>query len=197
MEFERRFTINDELFNKYVRKVKKENESRFIDIQKEEVFFLFGFDILPTGEIFHTNNPDKILPTTILDNTVRYNPIINGVKLIFTVHRLQAYKKFKNSLFEEKMIVIHIDTNMLNNNIDNIKIGTRSERMMMFSKEERQKSSEHASSSNIQYNHSEVYKFYKENKSFKKIQEVFGIKSKSTISNIINKFKKAEAHDTI
>lgn len=41
------------------------------------------------------------------------------------VHRLQAYQKFGERVFEPRMVVRHLDGNSLNNSWENIGIGTR------------------------------------------------------------------------
>jgi len=46
------------------------------------------------------------------------------------VHRLAAYQKFGDKIFEEGIEVRHLDGNMLNNNLDNIELGTHSQNML-------------------------------------------------------------------
>ena len=51
----------------------------------------------------------------------RFSPVrTNHVK----VHRLVAYQKFGDALFEEGIEVRHLDNNKLNNSEDNIALGT-------------------------------------------------------------------------
>lgn len=47
-----------------------------------------------------------------------------------SVHRLQAYLKFGSKIFEDNVVVRHLDNNSLNNSWDNIAIGTRSMNML-------------------------------------------------------------------
>jgi predicted DNA binding CopG/RHH family protein len=53
------------------------------------------------------------------------------------VHRLQAYQKFGNMLFEKGLVVIHRDGDKENNSWDNIGLVTHSESKMNRSKEDR------------------------------------------------------------
>lgn len=57
------------------------------------------------------------------------------------VHRLQAYQKFGDKIFEEGIVVRHLDGNPLNNSLDNINIGTQSDNINDISKEARIKKS--------------------------------------------------------
>lgn len=45
------------------------------------------------------------------------------------IHRLQAYKKFGDKIFEKGIVVRHLNGNSKNNCYDNIEIGTQSENM--------------------------------------------------------------------
>lgn len=47
-----------------------------------------------------------------------------------SIHKLQAYKKFGESMFKPNMVVRHIDGDKLNNNYENISIGTQSENQL-------------------------------------------------------------------
>jgi hypothetical protein len=152
----------------------------------EERFFKLGFDILPNGDII--NSQGKKMETEFIDEYERFNPRINGEKHIFTVHRVQAFKKFgKKKLFKKDIIVSHKDLDNTNNNFDNIILCTRSERMMMLPEAQRLASALHAASHNKVYDDVAVYADYLVTKSYKKTMTTFGIASKSTLSGIIKK----------
>jgi RNA binding exosome subunit len=57
----------------------------------------------------------------------------NGKRVEISVHHLAAYQKYKNffineeNFFEQKMVVMHKDGDTLNNNLENIYMGTRIE----------------------------------------------------------------------
>ena len=64
----------------------------------------------------------------------------SGERYIVNYHRLQAYQKFGDKIFEEGIVVRHLDGNPLNNSCDNIAIGTSSDNQMDRSSECRLKS---------------------------------------------------------
>lgn len=102
------------------------------------------------------------------------------------VHRLQAYQKFGNQIYEEGMMIRHLDNNPLNNSWDNLGIGTNSDNMMDQPKEQRIKK---ASNANKKYSDElvmEIKAYHNSGYSYKEIMEKYNISSKGTISNIIN-----------
>lgn len=113
--------------------------------------------------------------------SVRFN---NKIKLV-KVHRLQAYQKYGNKLYDEGIVVRHLDNDKLNNSWDNIVIGTQSENMLDIPEQIRIKKAIHASSFITKYNHKEVIEFYNTCKSYKKTMEKFNITSKGTLNYIL------------
>lgn len=53
-----------------------------------------------------------------------------------SIHKLQAYKKFGEKMFEKGIVVRHLDGNRLNNSFDNIEIGTFSQNQLDRDKDE-------------------------------------------------------------
>ena len=105
------------------------------------------------------------------------------------VHRLVAYQKFKDKLFEHGIQVRHLDGNPKNNNDYNIAIGTASQNQMDKSPKTRLESSIKAAQKLRRFNDSEMDKIknrYKEVKSYKKIMQEFNISSKGTLHYILN-----------
>lgn len=51
------------------------------------------------------------------------------------VHRFQAYVKYKDLIYKEKICVRHLDGNSLNNSIDNIEIGSWTDNRLDIKKE--------------------------------------------------------------
>jgi HNH endonuclease len=62
-------------------------------------------------------------------------------------HRLQAYQKFGDKIYDPKLIVRHLNNNPLDNSWDNIELGTKAENRMDMSQEDRIKSAQLANSS--------------------------------------------------
>lgn len=62
------------------------------------------------------------------------------------VHRLQAFQKYGDRIYEKGIQVRHLDGNSVNNRADNIAIGTQSENMMDRRPEDRLAHAKHAAS---------------------------------------------------
>lgn len=102
------------------------------------------------------------------------------------VHQLQAYQKFGDKMFEDGIVVRHLNDDSLDNSYDNIEIGTISENMFDMPIEKRKELAKHAASFKIVYDAEKIKEFYNECKSYKMTMEHFGIKSKGTLHNIIH-----------
>jgi len=100
------------------------------------------------------------------------------------VARFVAYKKFGNQIFEEDMFVYHKDGDLKNFSEDNICIGTLSEAQM--SKKEEVRIAAATKASPKKHDHEKIINMHKEGLSYKQIMTETGIKSKGTISFIIN-----------
>lgn len=102
------------------------------------------------------------------------------------IHRLQAFQKYGHKMFEQNIMVRHLDGNSLNNSWDNIAIGTNSDNMMDIPKQIRIKKALHASSFVKKYNKKEVQDFHSINRSYKETMKHFNISSKGTLNYILN-----------
>lgn len=60
---------------------------------------------------------------------------VDGKSRRVLLHKLQAYQKFGDKIFEEGIVVRHLDGNSLNNSWDNIEIGTQFDNINDISKE--------------------------------------------------------------
>lgn len=100
------------------------------------------------------------------------------------VHRLVAYQKYGDELFREGIEARHLDGNRNNNNEENIVIGTHSQNMMDIPKEIRVNKARHAST---KYNAEPIKKDRELGMKYKSLMKKYNIKSKGTISYIINK----------
>jgi len=84
------------------------------------------------------NPKGKILTGSISDKYLKIS-----VRTEFTtsyalrIHKLQAYVKYGDKIFEHGTVVRHLNGNSLDNSWDNIVIGSQSENMMDRSKESR------------------------------------------------------------
>ncbi len=111
----------------------------------------------------------------------------DGKRNQVNVHRLVAYQKYGDRIFEKGIHVRHLDSNSINNLEDNIAIGTKSENELDKPPEVRMRAALIASSFSKKFNHEAILKLHNEGNSYKKIMEELNIKSKGTISFIIKK----------
>lgn len=105
------------------------------------------------------------------------------------VHRMQAYQKFKDKIYEDNIVVRHLNGNSFDNTFNNIGIGSQSENMFDRPKEKRIEHAKIASTHIIKYDFKlveEIRGFYKQCKSYKQTMSKYGISSKGTLWHILN-----------
>ena len=135
------------------------------------------------GNVF---SPHKQLKAFLNKEYYSINFKYEGVKINLLVHRLQAYQKFGNKLYEQGIEVRHSNGNSKDNSYDNIILGTRSENMMDIEESVRKSK---ASNANKKYPDElvlEIKEYYSLGHSYSDIMKKFNISSKGTISYIIN-----------
>ena len=92
-------------------------------------------------------NKDKIKLTPWSNKGYMTTGILyNGISRRVSYHRLVAYQKYGEMLFNKGIVVRHLDGNPSNNTFGNIAIGTESDNMMDIKKELRVKKALHATS---------------------------------------------------
>lgn len=119
---------------------------------------------------FGVNNPDR-------------------TRLRVSVHKLQAYQKFGDRVFEDGVVVRHADGNKHNNHWSNIEVGSQSDNMMDRCPIKRQEHSLKAAIHLRRFNDEQVKEirdFHKSCESYKKTKERFGISSSGTLHSILN-----------
>ena len=102
-------------------------------------------------------------------------------------HRLQAYQKFGDAIYEENILVRHLDGNKLNNSINNIEIGSTHDNMMDQPKNVRKEKAIKATKNMIKWDYKKIRKMHEDGLSYREIMVKTGITSKGTLSYIINK----------
>lgn len=91
-----------------------------------------GYRITPQGE---TLNPKGKIISGVINidrkghKSRKHNFRINSKNVAFKAHRLQAYQKFGNEIFQKGIVVRHLNDNSVDNSWDNIEIGTQSDNM--------------------------------------------------------------------
>lgn len=163
------------------------------DLSKADKFVIAaynaGYRVDSVGNVVRNGIIKK---TYISNNKYRYItfPVyVNNTRLLVCVHRLCAYQKYGDALFENQC-VRHLDGNRFNNAPSNIAIGSFSDNMYDIPESIRLKKAIYASScvkKLNKHNHKEILAYYKKVGSYTKVMEKFNISSKGTVSYIIKK----------
>ncbi len=148
-----------------------------------------GYSVDKDGNAFFKNR--AINPSANKNGYLNFSVrmIIDGKSFSknVTVHRLQAYQKYKNLIFDENTVVRHRDGNKNNNSYENILIGTPSENTLDIPSETRLRIATYASSFVKKHNHNEVIRLHNIGYSYSRIMKELNIKSKGSVSFIIKK----------
>ena len=148
-----------------------------------------GYYVTKEGDVYFNNRQRSLNFKSKNRRYYCFNVKINGKATRIEVHRLQAYQKFGDKIFNKGIVVRHLNGDSTDNSFDNIEIGTNQDNSFDRPKEQRIESAKHAASFTKKYNYEEVYTFYLETKSYKQTMEKFGITSKNSLSYIIKSFK--------
>ena len=100
--------------------------SKFEIVAKER-----GYTITPDGIVYNKHN--KSVGTSGKSKYKYFSFRIEGKIIKVYFHRFQAYSKFGEKIYNDNIVVRHLDGNLLNNSISNIDIGTSSDNMMDIS----------------------------------------------------------------
>jgi len=104
-------------------------------------------------------------------------------------HRLAAYQKYGNLIFNKEKEVRHLDGNSLKNNENNIDLGTHQENMLDQLPRNRFKKSIKAANRKRRFTDEEIDQIrtdYLNTRSYKLVMEKWNISSKGTLYYIIN-----------
>ena len=145
--------------------------------------FKNGYNVDKYGNILNTKG--KKLKTSS-NGYLNVGLHLNGKSHRVSVHRLAAYQKFGDKLFEKGIQVRHLNGNPLDNSYDNISIGTASENALDISKDNRIKRS---SLANRRFKREEVISILKDRSdgmSYNKLSKKYNI-CKGELSYFFNK----------
>lgn len=154
-------------------------------MRKEEILVERGYMVSEKGIPY--NKKGRKLGSVNNQGYLSFNIRIKGKITHCPVHRLQAYQKYGNDLYNKGMVTRHLNGNKLDNSWENIAIGTHSDNMMDIPKQIRIKRAHHATKFNRKYNVEEVVKYHSVHNSYRKTMEKFNITSKGTLHNILNR----------
>ena len=152
----------------------------------EEILKERGYTIDKNGVVY--NKDGKEVKGRIKNGYKTISARVDGVKRDIKFHRFQAYTKYGEDLFEEGVVVRHLNNNKMDNSWDNIAIGTSQDNSMDNPPEERMKCAIAASKAYNKYKKEFVEKIRKEHSdgaTYAEIIRKYGI-PKSSVSFIIN-----------
>jgi hypothetical protein len=139
------------------------------------------------------NPKGKVIKGSVYDNYIKFSAKTSISKSFpVRIHRFQAYIKFGDEIFKEGVVVRHLDGNSLNNEWDNIAIGTQSDNMMDRPEIER-KNHNKSKTSLTEENKIAINKWIaepesKEKESARKLAKSLGV-ARSTLNDYIKKNK--------
>ena len=141
----------------------------------------------PTGNILQLYGDGRgyLCFSVRMTTDIHYKPISRAVP----VHRLQAYQKFGDRIFDKNIQVRHLNGVSVDNSWDNLDIGSVSDNMMDKTVETRMRCAIAASNKIRRFTDmemDEIKSFHKEFGSYKKTMERFNISSKGTLHNMLN-----------
>lgn len=154
--------------------------------RSEEAMFSKGYTVDKYGRLFNKLGVEVIgsVDNKGYRNTGIRMPDNRVVRVYF--HRMVAYAKFKDKIYQDGTVVRHLDGNPLNNSWDNIDIGSYSDNMMDIPKHIRVAN---AGLANMKYD-KDMVNMIKDLRSkgmkYADIMKETGIHNKSVISYIIN-----------
>lgn len=150
------------------------NESILVAVRKGYFVDIYGNVIAPSGNFlakqvnrsgYHWFRPGKNCGTV-------------------AVHRLQAFQKFGDAIFQDGVHCRHLNGNKDDNSSANIAIGTASENQMDKPAEIRRSAAVTASRAAMRHDHGAIVAALRDGLSYRAIMDRFGIRSKGTISFI-------------
>lgn len=139
-----------------------------------------GYKSDANGNIKKTMLP---LKGTIINGYRNFSVRVGKTIIHIPFHRFIMFELYGDEIFFFDC-VRHLDGNSLNNTYSNLKLGTFSDNAMDIPVKSRRARS---SKANLKHDHYKIIKMSEEGLSYLKIMQATGIKSKGTISFIINK----------
>lgn len=152
----------------------------------EKLLVKLGFTIDKNGNVY---NKDGVALKGKLKGGYKAIAIrIDGKRKDVKIHRFQAYMKYGDVLFEDGVVVRHLNNNKLDNSWGNIEIGSPYDNSMDNPPEERMRYAINASKASNKYGKDFVEKIRKEHSNgitYKEIMDKYNL-PKSSVSHIIN-----------
>ena len=157
--------------------------------KSEKYIYNKGYRMNKAGEFF--NPRGKIVKGSLSQGYRRFKKRIEGnynkYKYI-KFSRFQAFLKFGDKIYEDGIVVRHLNGRRSDDSWDNIEIGTQSQNMLDRSPKERKAHAIKATKAMMKHkNVNEIIKYHEKNgKSYKKTMKKFKISSTGTLHYILN-----------
>lgn len=155
----------------------------------EEIAKSMGYYVDKSGQAYSPRG-NKV-GTRGKSNYLYFGIRINKSKVIKVyIHRLQAFQKFGDKIYEIGLEIRHLNNNCRDNSLHNIGVGTHTENMLDVPKEVRCYNSINAGNAAKRYSDEQAQEMYQKHlmgMSYKQIMKEYGISSLGTLSFIINK----------
>ena len=157
---------------------------------REEILIKRGYIVSEDGVLYNRHGRlAKVFKGK--DGYFSLNNWIDKKQVKVKVHRLQAYQKFGDLLYQDGIMVRHLNGIKQDNSWENIAIGTARDNYYDIPEDIRfriaKQRLDSARLTNKKYNNKEIIDYYNEQKSYIKTMKKFNISSKGTLWFIINK----------
>lgn len=159
-------------------------------MEREEIAYRVGYRITESGNILNKKG------VIISGSTTQYgykmiNVIYKNKRIHCFVHRIQAFQKYGQKLYEKGIEVRHLNGIKTDNSYENILIGSHHENMMDRPESIRISFAIYAASFLKKYDNEKVRLFHENNgRSYKKTMSEFNISSKGTLNYILTGVRK-------
>lgn len=155
--------------------------------KREKALFEKGYYVDRMGNLYNPNG--KRIVGSINSQGRRTTGVRDSRKCVTTIsfHRMVAYAKYGDRLYDDNMLVRHLDGNPLNNSWDNIAIGTQHDNMMDMDISARIKRSSMTTKKYTDEIAREIRECHRNGMSYQEIMKRYNISSKGTLSFIVNK----------
>lgn len=151
--------------------------------KREKLAHKLGYQCIPIGLIL--NPQGQVIGAVKRDGYVAFAITIDGKPVEIRAHKLQAYQKFGDEVYEKGVEVRHLNGNKLDFSWENIALGTHSQNMMDKPKEERRRIAKNASSFVKKYDYAQVIAYHNLHGSRSMTMKHFGITSTGTFHYIM------------
>ena len=158
-------------------------------MNKEQIAYDRGYRVTNNGKLIGLSN--KVIGCVNNNGYENTGFNVNKKYINIATHRLQAYQKYGDKLYEDGIVVRHLNGNKLDNSWDNIAIGTYRDNAMDIPKEIRTSIAIARAKASIKYPKEFVLKLkreYKEIKSYRELGRKYDIHPQ-IIWQLINKRK--------